>query len=121
MSVLIVGACKSSKRSGGQQEATEKQLQEDSISKENVKAGEVPRYEWDRNLIVDEEMSLEKAGDYFGVTKFWVDGDTLRVKLNYSGGCETHGFKLYSNRHFLKSMPPKLKLILWHDGKKDAL
>ena len=124
--ILLFGQCKSSKRTNStnaMQEEIDKQKAElESLENQGAEKPpkEEPRFVWEENVIVDKEFTMDKSGDHIDIAKLWMEGDNLNVRMSFSGGCETHEFKLYTNGKYLKSLPPKLKLILWHDNKKDA-
>ncbi len=58
-------------------------------------------------------------GDPFSINAVEVKGDSLYVSVQYSGGCQTHSFKMISNGNFLKSLPPQLPLYLEHKSNGD--
>jgi len=45
--------------------------------------------------------------------------DNIQLKVSYSGGCETHVFRLYVWREFSKSDPPQAKIFLSHADHND--
>ena len=49
-----------------------------------------------------------------------VDGDCLRLKVGYSGGCKEHFFDLYWSGDWDKTKPPVAHLYLAHNGNGDA-
>lgn len=48
-----------------------------------------------------------------------LDGRTLRLKVTYGGGCETHTFAAVGSTHFLASYPAQLTVFLRHDDAGD--
>jgi len=48
-----------------------------------------------------------------------LDGRTLRLKVSYGGGCETHTFAAIGGTQFLASYPAQLTVILRHDDGGD--
>ncbi len=66
-----------------------------------------PYYEWPGNTSPFQLLSTECIGD------------TLILEVQYGGGCETHDWKLSTNRLWLKTMPPKMNLHLEHDSHND--
>ncbi len=44
----------------------------------------------------------------------------LEIEVSYSGGCAEHSFNLYTTGAYMKSLPPKLALLLIHDDGGDA-
>jgi hypothetical protein len=69
--------------------------------------------------IVDANTDMASTGNPYNIDSLSISGDTLSVFVNYSGGCETHSFDLYSNGMYAKSSPPQLSLCLKHSGKTD--
>jgi hypothetical protein len=47
-------------------------------------------------------------------------GDSLVVKVAYSGGCATHAFELVAAGPQVRSLPPKQPLMIAHDANGDA-
>jgi len=45
--------------------------------------------------------------------------DTLFLKVEYSGGCKKHKFKLYGYKYFLKSYPVQADIYLSHNAQND--
>jgi hypothetical protein len=48
-----------------------------------------------------------------------IDGDTLRLTVQYGGGCRQHVFRLVAASVFLESLPVQSLLVLGHDAKGD--
>jgi len=61
----------------------------------------------------------EVVSDAFSVLEATVDGDSLRVHLEYGGGCADHEFQLVQASPTLRSMPPKQPLRLIHQAHGD--
>lgn len=49
-----------------------------------------------------------------------VTENIMTLKVQYSGGCEKHEFKLIGSEMILKSFPPQRGIVLWHDNKGDS-
>jgi hypothetical protein len=49
-----------------------------------------------------------------------IEGNTMILDVEYSGGCEEHSFKLLGSEMIQKSLPPKRGIMLWHDNKGDS-
>ena len=54
----------------------------------------------------------------FQILNAWVDGDSLRSVVQYSGGCDTHTFSLRTTSPMLKSLPPK-QPVAWEHRSND--
>lgn len=50
----------------------------------------------------------------------YIEGNTMWIKVSYSGGCEEHHFDLEGNTAISKSLPPIRNITLIHSGKKDG-
>ncbi|MBI3134949.1 MAG: hypothetical protein HYZ14_09790 [Bacteroidetes bacterium] len=46
--------------------------------------------------------------------------NSLELDVEYSGGCETHEFRLLGSTMIQKSLPPKRGVLLFHDNKGDS-
>ena len=54
----------------------------------------------------------------FQLLNAWVDGDSLRSVVQYSGGCGAHTFSLHTTSPLLKSLPPK-QPVAWEHRSND--
>lgn len=72
-----------------------------------------------KSAIVDTDTDMTDKGSLYAVDSIKINEDILSVFVNYSGGCETHSFDLYSNGMYAKSMPPQLSLCLRHTNNND--
>jgi hypothetical protein len=54
------------------------------------------------------------------ILKVSIEGNTMILDVEYSGGCEEHVFKLYGSEMIQKSLPPQRGIMLWHDNKGDS-
>ncbi|MFZ5554947.1 MAG: hypothetical protein ACOZCO_17685 [Bacteroidota bacterium] len=73
-----------------------------------------------QKVIVDDAWSQPEDMMEVTITKAEISGDILTIDVSYSGGCEEHEFKLYFNGMYMKSLPPKITLVLYHNHKGDA-
>jgi hypothetical protein len=48
-----------------------------------------------------------------------VDGDTLRLEVQYGGGCSQHVFRLLAGTGFMESNPVQTRLYLGHNANGD--
>ncbi len=71
------------------------------------------------NLIIQDNYKPAKDNGLFKIIKVNVNNDILTIYLQYSGGCKEHEFKLYTNKNYSKSNPPKLNLSLEHNTNQD--
>jgi len=58
--------------------------------------------------------------DSFQANNVRVNGDTLFIEAEYSGGCKNHIFTARHNGNYMKSMPPQLNLYVDHQGNGDG-
>jgi hypothetical protein len=58
--------------------------------------------------------------DAFEANKVRINGDTLFIDTEYSGGCKEHVFTARHNGNYMKSMPPQLNLFVDHQGNGDG-
>jgi glutaredoxin-related protein len=68
--------------------------------------------------ILQENQWDELKMDRFRMDSVYVDGDTLRLKVSYSGGCREHTFKLWKLPPNAL-VPPPVELLLDHDAHGD--
>lgn len=73
-----------------------------------------------KEVIVDDSYSQPEDMASVDISKVEINGDILSITVSYSGGCEEHDFKLYFNGMYMKSLPPKITLMLYHDNKGDS-
>ncbi len=57
--------------------------------------------------------------DPFVLDTLYIDGDSLKITLSYSGGCARHSFKIIWNELITSSNPPSVDLLLLHDAHGD--
>ena len=69
--------------------------------------------------IVDDLDPSELPDDQATITSARLEGRTLRLTLQYGGGCATHRFALVSGTALGESYPPYTLLRLAHDGNGD--
>ena len=83
----------------------------------------------DQQIIFTNEVKADKkavlgdineVGDSINILNASVEGNNLIIEVSYSGGCETHEFKLIGSPMIAKSLPPIRSIVLVHLGKGDA-
>ncbi len=60
-----------------------------------------------------------RASDPVAITASEVDGDTITLTVEYSGGCGEHDFALCWDGSWIKTLPMKVGLTLSHDANGD--
>ena len=58
--------------------------------------------------------------DAYVINTATIEGDTLRVNVSYTGGCETHAFTLVAEERFLESFPVQLRVSIAHNANSDT-
>lgn len=61
-----------------------------------------------------------KNGASVSILAVRLTGNTLVLDLEFSGGCETHHFRLLGSKMILKSMPPQRGIMLYHENNGDS-
>lgn len=70
-------------------------------------------------VIIDQGFIAPETNGRFEVESMEINGSMLELSVTYSGGCEEHIFKLYSDQMYMKSYPPQLNLFLEHIDNND--
>ena len=71
-------------------------------------------------VIVDQNYNVKDSIVNYTIDSAKTNGDILSLFINYSGGCKTHSFDLYSNSLYAKSLPPQTTVYLKHKNNGDA-
>lgn len=71
------------------------------------------------NIVIDKMYQWKGATDAFNILEQNINGDTLKLVVEYGGGCKDHVFTMNTNSARMKSMPPKLNLWLEHESNDD--
>jgi hypothetical protein len=70
--------------------------------------------------LVDEATLAGLAADTAVIADASVTGNSLRLAVVYTGGCEAHAFTVHAARSFRSTDPPEIDLYLGHDAHGDA-
>ena len=70
-------------------------------------------------LIIQDNYKPAKDNGLFNVTAVSINKNLMTIDVQYSGGCAEHEFKLYTDKNYSKSKPPKLNLTLEHNPNGD--
>jgi len=81
-------------------------------------AGQTNKTEMEK-LIIEPDVQVPGNVLSYEIQRAWITKDTLVVQVVYSGGCKEHSFSLVSNGAFMKSVPPKLNVVMFHTGETD--
>ena len=57
--------------------------------------------------------------DLYDIESLRIDGDTLHLKVQHSGGCATHEYGLVAYNGWMESEPVQVGATLLHDGNGD--
>ncbi len=70
---------------------------------------------------LNDPLEFNRPSDPFQVNgEPMVDGNTLKVVVEYSGGCRDHVFQLVTNGMLMKSLPPQRPVRLIHQANEDV-
>jgi len=92
---------------GGVSYQTIRILRMESLKNRN-EVGILQKYQWNALKM-----------DSYRMDTVFVDGDTLRLKISYSGGCKDHTFTLWK-LPLNALVPPPVELMLEHDAHGDT-
>lgn len=62
---------------------------------------------------------INAPSDPIEITAVRVEGNTMFIDMNYSGGCEDHTFEVIGSEMISKSLPPIRSVQLIHTAKGD--
>jgi hypothetical protein len=82
--------------------------------KNNKKAAEANYKPPIPEVIINSDFQPSKEMPRFKVSSWTIEGDILKIDVNYSGGCEEHTFKAHFNGLWMKSLPMKGSVNLEH-------
>jgi hypothetical protein len=66
------------------------------------------------------QIGKPTVSDPFVIEHAEISGNTLVMRVSYSGGCENHQFDLVGNPNIAKSLPPIRSIELVHKSNGDA-
>jgi hypothetical protein len=96
--LALAASCKA--RNNGNQSA-------DTSTQPSMKADLMP-------VVNSADYELPRGAEPASVVSHRISGDSLYVKVSYSGGCAEHSFLLYANGMYMKSLPLQLPVKLLH-------
>lgn len=71
-----------------------------------------------REIQVVPGMKLSKS-DPFSYGSAQIQGDSLLIAVQYSGGCKAHEWNMYTTGTYSKTFPPKIEVYLHHNSNQD--
>ncbi len=101
--VVAVSSCKSKKA---------------NVDSETQAAINLKAYQLEVKPVILDTTTYGK--DAFESNKVRVNGDTLFIDVQYSGGCKDHVFTARHNGNYMKSLPPQLNLYIDHQANGDG-
>ena len=72
------------------------------------------------DTVIASTPEASSVTDAYVINTATVKGETLRVNVSYSGGCETHEFTLVAEPRFLESFPVQLRVSIAHNANGDT-
>ena len=69
--------------------------------------------------VVVEGADAGYGDDDFVVEEATLDGDTLRARVSYGGGCESHAMTLVISASFIETSPVRLRSFFRHEANGD--
>ncbi len=80
-----------------------------------------PKINFDENVILVEAINVDEwANDPVKIDSASIINDILLLKVQYSGGCKEHFFKLIISNRIEESNPPQTTLFLSHNSNGDT-
>jgi len=77
---------------------------------------------YNQTILIDDVLFQNAKIDTYNITNTYIQGDTLEITLQYSGGCEEHEFNLIGTGEFLDLMqaePVQTSILLSHNANND--
>jgi len=78
---------------------------------------------YNQTILIDNDLFQNAQRDNYNITNTYIQGDTLEITLQYSGGCEEHKFSLIGTGEFLDLMqaePVQTSIFLSHNANNDS-
>jgi len=78
---------------------------------------------YNQTILIDNDLFQNAQRDKYNITNTHIQGDTLEITLQYSGGCEEHKFSLIGTGEFLDLMqaePVQTSIFLSHNANNDS-
>lgn len=101
--VFLTSSC------GNKKSTSETQIPENKVNTEQKS---------EPSLIIDQSGNFDQ-GDQYNVDSARIQDDSLHMTITHGGGCKDHEYKLYTNGAMMKSLPPKMNMVLHHNGNED--
>ncbi len=72
-----------------------------------------------QSIMVSQSYRWPGKTDSFSILNHKIVGDSLKLTVQYGGGCQEHQFTMHTTGAWMKSMPPKMNLWLEHQSNED--
>lgn len=113
LSILVFASCKTAKNTSAKNDETK-------IEQSNTEGGIVERTHEPIQIKAEIGRIERKQTTSVQIIKSRIEGNTLYLKVGYSGGCTKHGFKVIGNPMISKSLPPIRSVELVHLNNGDT-
>lgn len=107
--IVLIAGCKSKKDSATAVEQTTEEMTEAQDGKDTQVNPEI---------IINSDGTMPESSPCT-ILKADVQGDLLKMTVQYSGGCKPHMFTLYTNGMYMKSLPAQISMQLHHENNGD--
>jgi hypothetical protein len=113
LSILVFASCKTAKNTSAKNDETK-------IEQSNTEGGIVERKHEPIQIKAEIGRIEREQTTCVQIIKSRIEGNTLYLKLGYSGGCTKHVFKVVGNPMISKSLPPIRSVELVHLNNGDT-
>tara|TARA_Y100000991_G_scaffold2500_1_gene2089 strand:- start:6601 stop:7095 length:495 start_codon:yes stop_codon:yes gene_type:complete len=114
LSLLVFASCKTAKNTSSENNQTK-------LEQSNNEGGIVERKREPIQIKAEVgRIELREQTTGVQIIKSRVEGNTLYLKIGYSGGCTKHDFKVIGNPMISKSLPPIRRVELVHLNNGDT-
>lgn len=113
LSILVFASCKTAKNTSAKNDETK-------IEQSNTEGGIVERKHEPIQIKAEIGRIEHEQTTSVQIIKSRIEGNTLYLKVGYSGGCTKHGFKVIGNPMISKSLPPIRSVELVHLNNGDT-
>lgn len=102
LAIIFITGCGASKEIN--------QIDETAVNVENTP---------DQHIELIASIGELKESDPITITSALIEGNTLHLTVEYSGGCQDHSFEMIGSMAVMKSLPPKRSVRLIHESNDD--
>ena len=113
LSILVFASCKTAKNTSAKNDETK-------IEQSKTEGGIVERKHEPIQIKAEIGRIEREQTTSVQIIKSRIEGNTLYLKVGYSGGCTKHGFKVIGNPMISKSLPPIRSVELVHLNNGDT-